>query len=278
MGRVLAVGDIHGGLRALRDVLYKCGYDSKTDDLIFLGDYVDGWPESADVVDFIIGLKEKIRFEMRHPDSIICLEGNHDQWIKEFLTYGTIHPDWLENGGKTTLSSYETFWQLRGKDQESMDAHRDFYNSLHNYYIDKDGRAFVHAGCDSEQGVQKTFDYTRKWDRIMWNRVLSGKIVKAHKELFIGHTTTTSYICKPHYPEAQEKGQEIGKYISVPINRQNVWNLDTGGGWDGKLTIMDVNTKEYWQSEFVYKLYPECEGRGPHKKPNKYKQRLKYKR
>ena len=28
-----------------------------------------------------------------------------------------------------------------------------------------------------------------------------------------------------------------------------VWDLDTGGGYEGKLTIMNVHTKEYWQSD-----------------------------
>ncbi|MBM3246586.1 MAG: hypothetical protein FJZ13_04585, partial [Candidatus Omnitrophica bacterium] len=34
-----------------------------------------------------------------------------------------------------------------------------------------------------------------------------------------------------------------------PIHVCNVWNIDTGAGWSGKLTIMDVDTKEYWQSD-----------------------------
>ena len=35
----------------------------------------------------------------------------------------------------------------------------------------------------------------------------------------------------------------------------NVWNLDTGAGWSGKLTIMDVNSKEYWQADLTPDLY-----------------------
>jgi len=35
-----------------------------------------------------------------------------------------------------------------------------------------------------------------------------------------------------------------------------VWDLDTGAGWSGKLTIMmDIDTKEYWQSELSKDLY-----------------------
>lgn len=45
------------------------------------------------------------------------------------------------------------------------------------------------------------------------------------------------------------------------MRRCNVWNIDTGAGWSGKLTIMDIDTKEYWQSDFVKELYPDEKGR-----------------
>lgn len=59
--RVLAIGDIHGGLRALIQVLERCSYDSEQDKLIFLGDYVDGYSQSAEVVQHLIGLEKGIR-------------------------------------------------------------------------------------------------------------------------------------------------------------------------------------------------------------------------
>ena len=51
--KTVVIGDIHGGLRALQQVLEK-GKITKTDLLIFLGDYVDGWSESPQVLDFLI--------------------------------------------------------------------------------------------------------------------------------------------------------------------------------------------------------------------------------
>jgi serine/threonine protein phosphatase 1 len=50
MKRTIVVGDIHGGLRALIQVLEKANVTPK-DTLIFLGDYVDGWSESPQVLD-----------------------------------------------------------------------------------------------------------------------------------------------------------------------------------------------------------------------------------
>jgi len=37
--------------------------------------------------------------------------------------------------------------------------------------------------------------------------------------------------------------------------------VDTGAAFKGPLTIMDANTKEYWQSEPVHLLYPDENGR-----------------
>ena len=49
------IGDIHGGLRALIQVLVKAQIQT-TDKLIFLGDYVDGWSESPQLINFLIYL------------------------------------------------------------------------------------------------------------------------------------------------------------------------------------------------------------------------------
>jgi hypothetical protein len=45
------------------------------------------------------------------------------------------------------------------------------------------------------------------------------------------------------------------------VNFANVWNIDTGAAFKGPLSIIDADTKEVWQSEPVYKLYPSEMGR-----------------
>ncbi len=69
------------------------------------------------------------------------------------------------------------------------------------------------------------------------------KRLKLFTEIFIGHTPTT----------------RIGK--NEPVNAANVWNVDTGAAFKGKLSAMEVNTKELWQSDPVYELYSGEEGR-----------------
>jgi serine/threonine protein phosphatase 1 len=41
----------------------------------------------------------------------------------------------------------------------------------------------------------------------------------------------------------------------------NIWNVDTGAAFKGPLTILDVDTKEFWQSESLPTLYPNEKGR-----------------
>ena len=64
-----------------------------------------------------------------------------------------------------------------------------------------------------------------------------------HKEIYIGHTPVT----------------RINR--DIPTQMANVWNVDTGAAFHGKLSLIDVDTKEFWQSDPVYKLYPEEDGR-----------------
>ena len=74
--RTLVIGDIHGALRALVQVLERA--DIQADDyLIFLGDYADGWSETPEVMDFLIGYQKKQR--------CLFLRGNHDALCREFL-------------------------------------------------------------------------------------------------------------------------------------------------------------------------------------------------
>ena len=70
MGRTLVIGDIHGGLRALHQI-FERAVVSKNDTLIFLGDYVDGWSQSPQVIDFLI--------ELSQHQKCIFIKGNHDQ-------------------------------------------------------------------------------------------------------------------------------------------------------------------------------------------------------
>lgn len=266
--RTLVCGDIHGGLKALKQALQRASYDSMRDKLIFLGDYVDGWPESAQLIDYLIELQE---FSPKEKP-IIFIRGNHDQWCHEWFIYGIAQEMWLKQGGQSTKDSYLETCYLH------KDSHKNFFKYLVNYYVDEENRGFVHGGFKSKKGLgHAAHESDYYWDRDMWELAiaLNGNIpdksdpdynqyyrpnpyrMYKHKEIFIGHSATTMHKIKPEHKEYKDPNQPKNGGIIVPMNRCNVWNLDTGGGWGGKLSIMDIDTKEYWQSDFVKDLYPD---------------------
>ena len=98
--RTFAIGDIHGGLKALLQLLNKLEIKDG-DHLIFMGDYVDGWSESAQVIQFLIELSQKI--------TCVFIKGNHDVWCETWLRNGTVDPIWYMHGGNETIASYELF-------------------------------------------------------------------------------------------------------------------------------------------------------------------------
>jgi len=269
MTRILCIGDIHGGLRALIQCLERCSYNPKNDKLIFLGDYSDGWPETAQLIEYLINMK------LENP-KIIFIKGNHDEWTKDWLIDGKSTHMWKQQGGNATIDSYiETGFMVKN-------THKDFYKSLINYYIDDENRGFVHGGFKSKEGLGHEVYYSDYyWDRDMWELAvaLDNLVPKKshpdydqyyrpnpyrmykHEEVFIGHSTTTFHKIKPHLKEYQQEAQPKNGSIIVPMNRCNVWNMDTGGGFEGKLSIMDINTKKYWQSDFVKNLYSKSKGR-----------------
>ena len=239
--RVLAIGDIHGGLKALIQVLNKMEVKDE-DTLIFMGDYIDGWSESAQVIQFLMELSEKI--------NCIFIKGNHDVWCEEWLRDGEVNRTWYVHGGKETMESYTDFTE------EEKKAHLTFFENLKMYHLDDKNRLFLHAGFTSMHGVEKeVFQTTLYFDRTLWEMALTmdkrierdselyPNRLKHYAEIFIGHTPTTNF------------------NRSVPMQAVNVWNIDTGAAFKGKLTGIDVDTKTFWQSDNLPSLYPNEKGR-----------------
>ncbi|WP_196885624.1 metallophosphoesterase family protein [Aureivirga sp. CE67] len=241
MKKTFVIGDIHGGLKALKEILEKAPIE-KDDLLIFLGDYVDGWSESSKVIQFLIELEKK--------QSCIFIEGNHDLWCRKWLENGETPSTWLLHGGRETIESYK-----RNKNI-SREEHLSFLKNLVKFYVDKENRLFIHAGFTSTYGPERELSRDNHiWDRTLWELALATqkdleedhifypKRLKLFKEIFIGHTPTTRVSC------------------TIPMQAMNVWNVDTGAAFKGKLSIMDIDSQEYWQSEALPILYPMEKGR-----------------
>ena len=239
--RKLVIGDIHGGLKAIQELLNRLNL-SPLDQLIFLGDYVDGWSESPEVIDYLITLNKKYK--------CVFIRGNHDDLLLNYLKTNTYSEEWFKHGGESTVKAYKKITPIQ------LEKHIAFLHSLKDYYIDEENRLFIHAGFTNLKGVElEYFKPLYYWDRTLWETALSlnpniasddplyPQRLKIYKEIYIGHTPVT----------------RINE--TTPINKACVWNIDTGAAFKGPLTILDVDTKEYWQSTPLNLLYPNEIGR-----------------
>lgn len=255
MKRIIVTGDIHGNFKGLKQCLERSNFDYENDTLIQLGDIVDGWNEVYQCVDELLKIK-----------NLISIKGNHDDWFNTYLLRG-VHPTGWSYGGEGTLDSYcinlGCYYDKNhnGKFNTNLNnyndipqTHRNFFNKQLNYYKDEDNNVFVHGGFARNLRLKDQTDSSiYYWDRDLWLQALGYKsmnntehpfkIKEPVKEIYIGHTTTMNWD------------------TDKPMNAVNIWNLDTGSGFKGKLTFMDINTKEYWQSDRVDEMYKDQKGR-----------------
>lgn len=270
------IGDIHGRASALRDVLKQSKFDYDNDLLIILGDVADGGDNTKDVVEEMLKIRHRV-----------FIMGNHDMMFIRHMMSGHVEPLWVNQGGAKTLNSYggnvtpsEHVTGLpivKGLDNVSIpDAHVQFFRDaiLHFEY---NNNLFVHGGFDTNKPLHEQDDNTFLWDRSIIRKAEQGDI-PGYDKIFVGHTTTqmierdwVNYKCRDCGFEKSKQfenntdlndnadcdncgsdnvHQSFGCVSPVLIG--NLVCLDTGAGWDGKLTLMDVNDQQkYWQSELL---------------------------
>jgi len=93
--KTFVIGDLHGGHKALLQVLERSGFDYENDKLISLGDIADGWTDVVECFDTLLSLK-----------NFVMVRGNHDQWLKKWLQKGEQPDLWVKQGGQNTLASH----------------------------------------------------------------------------------------------------------------------------------------------------------------------------
>ena len=241
MKRRFVIGDIHGAYKALLQCLERSGFDYEKDQLISLGDVADGWSEVPEVFDELLKIKD-----------LIYVIGNHDEWLRQWFKFGALEHMWLSQGGQTTLDAYVRL--LDSGDTKRQVTHQNLLEKAPFYY-EVDKMLFVHGGYDWHFPIEEQYGPDLMWDRHMWSVAAywqlqhnkGGELLKIddYDYVFIGHTSTIGF----------QKDMK-------PLQMSNVWNLDQGAGYTGKLTIMNVDTKEYWQSDTIDTLYPGMKGRG----------------
>lgn len=218
--RTFVMGDIHGAHRALKQCLERSGFNYREDHLICLGDVCDGWPETRQAIDLLLTIK-----------NLVYLLGNHDYWALQWMQHGTAEPAWLDQGGKATMASY-------GKTVPS--SHVEFLKTARLYYA-LHNKLFVHAGFDVSIPIQDQDAEILLWDRKLAAQALvhyfggNYSSITHYEEVYLGHTPTP---------------------FAKPVLGGGIWLMDTGAGWSGPLTMMNIQSKEIFASDPVPSLYP----------------------
>jgi serine/threonine protein phosphatase 1 len=224
-GRRFVIGDIHGAHLALIQCLEKASFDPQLDLLISLGDLCDRWPDVYKVFDTLLGIK-----------NLVLLLGNHDHWALEWFLMGKAPEIWLMQGGDITVRSYK---------QGVPESHIVLLKQAALFY-ELENKLFVHGGYNPDKDIRFQEREVLLWDRSLIKAALKhleyGNEIQLtpYEEVYVGHTPTINF------------GE------TIPIKACEVYLMDTGAGWPGGvLTLMDMDSKEYFQSDPVERLYSE---------------------
>lgn len=256
INKTFVIADIHGAYKALKQCLERSNFDKENDTLIFLGDVCDGWNEVYESIEELLTIK-----------NLVPILGNHDEVFIQWIKSGNHGWDWLQ-GAKATAESYAKHvydrevqilperegYKINLTYADIPQSHLDFFNSMLVKYIDDKNRCFVHGGFNRHYPLSGQSKDVIIWDRDLFMSAFSNgrrkdkdkfkfKIKDNFDEIYIGHTTTMNW------------------NTDKPILAPPVINMDTGAGFRGRLTIMDIDSKACWQSDLVQELYPEQKGR-----------------
>jgi serine/threonine protein phosphatase 1 len=209
MKKLYVIGDVHGCLFELKEVLARTDSMIKEDDeYVFLGDYIDRGPDSKGVIDLLIERSKT------HPIKHTFITGNHEEMMLEEEHY------WAINGGIETLKSYG----IEPDDDRSRkylehipEDHLRFLLGLKEHY--KVGRTVcVHAGLNPSVCLTQ-----QERDVKIWAREWVG---------YDGPYADGSLVVYGHTP----------KYDI--IKRENQLGIDTACVFGGLLTCAIIEPEE----------------------------------
>jgi serine/threonine protein phosphatase 1 len=218
--RIYAVGDIHGRLDLLNELLARINTDialrpTPRPLYVFLGDYIDRGSLSRETIDRLI--------EHGAKHEAIFLKGNHELIAIRCLSDRALFDQWLRLGGLETLVSYgvpaevlaggKSIVELQSAFHGALpQAHFRFFRDLQTSFSCGDF-FFAHAGV--KPGIELSH---QKENDLLWIR----------EEFLSSNHDFGKIIVHGHTP---------GSEIEVKPNRVNI---DTGAFATGRLTCLVV--------------------------------------
>lgn len=234
---IYAIGDVHGcidQLRALETKIADDGFNFEGEKwLVTLGDYVDRGPDSAAVIEHVMG-PAPAGFRR------FALLGNHEQMMADFLGNPAAHTYWLDEGGTETLASYGIaldYPPLRSADKSLKllaeripTAHRQFLDALPNV-LAVPGWLFVHAGIRPGIPLSMQTDEDLIWIRAPF---LTSQLTGGQRVVH-GHTPGREIVVTPNRIGLDTHCYHTGRLSAVrvaPDGRTAFFSVDgSPSGW-----------------------------------------------
>jgi len=222
--RIYAIGDVHGRADLLEQVLSRIDRDlskrpSPRAIHVFVGDYVDRGPNARAVIDRLV--------ERAKTHELVCLKGNHESYLIEFLDAPTILEAWRHFGGLETLLSYGLTPSVKPDAAAQVNlaaalnrampyTHREFLQNLSLSFTCGDF-FFAHAGI--RPGIPLA---QQREEDLLWIREDFLSCSKKFGKIVVhGHTP-----------------------VLEPDIRPNRINIDTGAFATGRLTCLILERDE----------------------------------
>jgi serine/threonine protein phosphatase 1 len=232
--KTFVVGDIHGRCAQLHSLLELMARE-KSDTLVFLGDLIDRGPDVPGCVETVRSLCAE------DPQHVICLRGNHEQMLLDFLDSENLI--WMETvtGGERTFEQY-TERPLTIRSEADFAAARnllaakipaaevEFFRSLPLYY--ENGHAlYVHAGLENGKHPRDSSSQSLLWTRDM-------DFFKSYrgKPCVFGHTPT-------HFLPLRGRLGRHGIYLF-----NSAIGIDTGYSFHSPLSCLSLPDFTLYQS------------------------------
>jgi serine/threonine protein phosphatase 1 len=189
--------------------------------LVVIGDVIDHGPQSAEVVDILLG-QIPARWQR------VFLRGNHEWMMQRFVESPEEWAQWLGWGGEALLASYgvkarqpnnrlRSLGAIAAELEHAIEArgHKAFYQDQQNYWRHQ-GYAFVHAGVR---------------EGLAWDEQLESDLLMQYRADFTG---------RHDLPERIIFGHTI---FDAPLVSEYFIGIDTGARDGGALTAAVLEEK-----------------------------------
>jgi serine/threonine protein phosphatase 1 len=224
--RVYAIGDVHGRLDLVDELLHRIELDRQARGqaktvIVFLGDLIDRGPASAQVI-------ERLRTYSPHGARLVFLVGNHEEVLLRILRGESQYlRDWLRFGGAECAKSYGINpASLKRGVERAVDSLRNSIPDNHLSFLQKfvdtfriGSYLFVHAGIRPGVKLAEQSQTDLRWIR----------------DPFLDNDGDHGFVVV--------HGHTIGDDVQIRANRIG---LDTGAYYSGVLTALGLQGRERW--------------------------------